>query len=346
MHDSVNSQFPIFSTKFEGRVAWMYCDILGLVTIGVGNLIDPEEAAVGLPFVHKADQSPATTDEIRSEWRLLKGRSADLGKKGHRACESITALRLTESAIDDLVRSKVHTNETFLKKTFPDFDEWPADAQLGMLSMAWAMGPAFTAKWPGFTKACIAHDWTAAAANCRMNETGNPGIVPRNNADVLLFSNAAVVAASGGDVTTLWWPESAPASAAPAPVEDGQWTAQESTDETSQSTDDEAAVEEATSDQSTTDASLTEETTTDETTTDETTSEDATDETTTDETTTDETTTDETTSEDASTDDSSSEESSEESSETTDGTDSNEGGGDEFASDSDSSSGEFETTPN
>ena len=318
MHDSVNSQFPIFSTKFEGRVAWMYCDILGLVTIGVGNLIDPEEAAVGLPFVHKADQSPATTDEIRSEWRLLKGRSADLGKKGHRACESITALRLTESAIDDLVRSKVHTNETFLKKTFPDFDEWPADAQLGMLSMAWAMGPAFTAKWPGFTKACIAHDWTAAAANCRMNETGNPGIVPRNNADVLLFSNAAVVAASGGDVTTLWWPESAPASAAPAPVEDGQWTAQESTDETSQSTDDEAAVEEATSDQSTTDASLTEETTTDET------------------------TTDETTSEDASTDDSSSEESSE----TTDGTDSNEGGGDEFASESDSSSGEFETTPN
>ena len=51
MHPSVKSVFPSFSTKLEGRVPWMYCDVLGLVTIGIGNLIDPEEAALHLPFV-------------------------------------------------------------------------------------------------------------------------------------------------------------------------------------------------------------------------------------------------------------------------------------------------------
>ena len=60
---------------------------------------------------------------------------------------------------------------------FQKFDEWPADAQLALHSMAWAMGSAFAArgKWPHFRAACAKMDFDLAADNCKMSEAGNPG---------------------------------------------------------------------------------------------------------------------------------------------------------------------------
>jgi GH24 family phage-related lysozyme (muramidase) len=175
MHDSVKKSFNSFTTKFEGRVPWMYLDIKGLVTVAVGNLIDPVDSALGLPFVHKTSKVAATRDEIRAEWTMLKGKQ-DLAKKGHKACEAITDLRMTDQGMDDLVLAKLTSNESVLKKAFPDWDAWPADAQLGVLSMAWALGPGFPAHWTKFTAAAKAQDWATAAANCKINETGNPGV--------------------------------------------------------------------------------------------------------------------------------------------------------------------------
>jgi len=205
MHTDVNEIFPSFSKKFEGRVSWMYLDIKGLVTVGVGNLIDPVEQALRLPFVHKVDGSVATQAQIRDEWSNLK-RQQELAKRGHRACEDITDLRLTEEGIDTVVRERLATNEAHLKKTFTEWDSWPADAQLGVLSMAWAMGSGFTPKWPKFTGACKEQNWTNAAKNCKMREENNPGLVPRNQANLHLFTNAASVVERGLDPTLLYYP--------------------------------------------------------------------------------------------------------------------------------------------
>lgn len=64
----------------EGVVKYMYLDIKGLVTIGVGNLIDPINAALNLPFRYKnkpgvtnAGQSASRAD-IEAEWKLIKGK--------------------------------------------------------------------------------------------------------------------------------------------------------------------------------------------------------------------------------------------------------------------------------
>jgi len=217
MRDSVKKSFNSFTTKFEGRVSWMYLDIKGLVTVAVGNLIDPVDAALGLPFVHKSTKVAATRDEIRAEWTMLKGKQ-DLAKKGHKACEAITDLRMTDQGMDDLVLAKLTSNESVLKKSFSDWDAWPADAQLGVLSMAWALGPGFPAHWTKFTAAAKVQDWTAAAANCKINETGNPGVKPRNEADVVLFTNAAAVKAKGLDPATLYYPADARTVAAPTPT--------------------------------------------------------------------------------------------------------------------------------
>ena len=209
MYQSVQDAFMAFSTQFEGKVSFMYLDIKGLVTIGIGNLIDPVGAALSLPFVHKSDGSSASQDEISNEWNTLKSQP-DLAQKGYKACEPLTSLMLTDDSIAQLVTTKLNQFASTLKSTneFSNMDSWPADAQLGLLSMAWAMGPAFGPSWPKFRAACAASDWSAAATNCQMNETGNPGLKPRNTADVLLFTNAAAVQANGLDFSVLHWPSS------------------------------------------------------------------------------------------------------------------------------------------
>ena len=205
MHASVTDIFPTFSKRFEGYVTWMYLDIKGLVTVGIGNLIDPEASALGLPFVD-LNGVKASAAQISAEWRKLKG-MPELAQKGHKACKAITTLRLQDPDIDTLVRQRLAANEVGLVKTFPEFQAWPADAQLGVLSMAWAMGSGFPAKWPRFKAACLAHNWLEAAADCRMKEAGNPGIVPRNDANQQLFRNAHEVTKQGLEPSRLFYPE-------------------------------------------------------------------------------------------------------------------------------------------
>jgi GH24 family phage-related lysozyme (muramidase) len=207
MYDSVRNGFIGFTTPFEGRINWMYLDIKGLVTIGIGNLIDPVELAVGLPMVHKADAAAATEDEIRAEWQTVKGHT-ELKQQGARAADAVTSLMLNDADIDTLVLAKLDGMAAALQRTpeFSGFESWPADAQLGILSMAWGLGPGFGPGWPKFRAACAAGDWNTASAECRMDETGNPGVIRRNDANQKLFQNAAAAVAAGVDLSILWYP--------------------------------------------------------------------------------------------------------------------------------------------
>jgi hypothetical protein len=202
----VQETFRVFNTKFEGCIPFMYLDIKGLVTVAVGNLVDPVELAKALPFRFKdkpgidAPGTQAMPDQIAAEWQRLKS-NPSLAREGHTACEPITDLELGDDAIDSLIADRITRSQTFLKRQqwFADFDSWPADAQLGLLSMAWAMGPAGPGNFPKFRAACQNFDFNAAAAECKMDETGNPGLIPRNQANFALFSNAAFVLSEKDD---------------------------------------------------------------------------------------------------------------------------------------------------
>ena len=216
MYQSVKDAFPKFTTKFEGRKSWMYVDVKGFVTTGTGNLIDPVAAAVKLPFQH-ANGSAATAAEITTAWNDLKANKDALGKAGAGACEARNDLRLSEAAMDNLITSKLASNETTFTATFPDFATWPADAQLAAMSMSWAMGPGgFATGWPKLTASLKAKDFAAAATECKLSETGNAGVVARNVADAALFANAAAVIAHHADPAKLYYPGAVPAAAAPA----------------------------------------------------------------------------------------------------------------------------------
>ena len=218
MFPSVQSGFRKFSEKFEGSIPHMYLDVKGLLTVGVGNLIEPVEEAEKLPFRFKskpgvaAPGAPATPEQIKAEWQRLKANASSTHLVA-RAFEPITDLELSDEAIDALILDKLSSHQAFIKRQpwAADFENWPADAQLGLLSMAWAMGPAGPGQFAHFRAACQRHDFATAAKECKMDETGNPCLAPRNQANFTLFSNAAIVLAGESAGTyqrsVLYYPE-------------------------------------------------------------------------------------------------------------------------------------------
>lgn len=190
MHTSVALVFPSFTTRFEGRIEYMYLCVKKYVTIGLGCMIEPSAVAQTLPFIRISDGKPATPNEIDAEWRRTK-KNVKLAEYGAVYAKKFALLKLTQAAIDELALVRLRDTEKFIKTIFHDWDEWPADCQLGVLSMAWAMGAGFTRNFPKFTAACKAHDWKLAAMECRMNDAGNEGLIPRNAANYKLFRTAS-----------------------------------------------------------------------------------------------------------------------------------------------------------
>jgi hypothetical protein len=199
VRDSVLAIFPTFTSQFEGALPFMYLDVLGLVTTGLGNLIDPITLALRLPWVTRTG-APATQDQITAEWAMVKGLQG-MKFRGGGAFSSVTSLRLTDGGVRALVTYRLFQNEVVLKRRFVAWEQWPADAQLGTLSIAWAAGPAWVA--PHFDMLARAGDWQPIAGppgdanadvTCRgeawLRDVGNPGLRPRNLANKVLFQNA------------------------------------------------------------------------------------------------------------------------------------------------------------
>ena len=53
MHASVKNALSNFLKQYEGKVNFMYLDVKGLVTVGIGHLIDPVNMALKLEFGQK-----------------------------------------------------------------------------------------------------------------------------------------------------------------------------------------------------------------------------------------------------------------------------------------------------
>lgn len=208
MRISVQGHFRKFNEEFEGAISCMYLDKLGLVTVGVGNLIDPLPEAFTVPFRWKTDKRLATREEITTEWKRVKSDPL-LASAGHRSAIKITQLEVSDEDIGELVRERLLANmELILKRpTFSAWNDMPADAQLGVLSMAWAVGVGGLSKFPKFLMAIARKDYIEAAIESEISTVGNPGIKPRNAANFQLFQNAAKVIELKRDREILFYPD-------------------------------------------------------------------------------------------------------------------------------------------
>lgn len=196
MHPSVEAVFYDFSKRFEGEIDHMYLDIKGLVTTGVGNLIDSIQSCIFFPWRVRSTHELATRAEITCEWTRIKSMK-HLAKAGARAARHECYLYLDSASIDSLVVQRALSNERIMKTFFPKFSDYPVDAQLAMHSMAWAIGAGWSKKFPRCARSILDHDWMAAASECNINSTGNPGVIPRNKANQKLFRAAAVTTLPG-----------------------------------------------------------------------------------------------------------------------------------------------------
>jgi hypothetical protein len=224
MKASVRSSWVTFNTAFEGMTNWLYLDVRNLVTTGMGNLCDPIISSLNLPWRHGDGGPLATINDIADGWRAVKAR-VDLAPHGGAAFKSVCDLRLAPADVNNLILSKLNAIENALmaRAPFKGYPNWCADAQLGLLSMAWAMGPAFS--FPHFEAAASAQDWAVAAGqpgdassdpalrgeawmennHLPGPNPANPGLHPRNLANRVLFFNAARVVA-GLDPNALYYP--------------------------------------------------------------------------------------------------------------------------------------------
>lgn len=215
IHPGVLRVWHAYSEPCEGRLYCLYLDVRGLVTTGVGNLVDftggastPAEMAArvahsisvtqALPWRVGAGGPLATPEQVALEWRRVKALQAAWGPQYYR---DRTSLRLDDSAVDALVERTVQANARDLQlRHFPDWPTWPADAQLGALSLAWAVGT-WLEKWPKFRAHCKARNWLGAAAESVLRDgldtpdpsDDNPGVQRRNDQQAVAFLNAAAV---------------------------------------------------------------------------------------------------------------------------------------------------------
>lgn len=218
MRAVVEQGFYAFNAPMEGEVPYFYQDVKGLVSIGVGLLADPVELALGLPMVYE-DGVQASPIVIRDEWHRIKNlppRADGLtaAQLGHLYAKPFTRLRLTRDGLVQTLVRKLQQMHGVLVQGFQDFEMWPADAQLGALSLAWACGPAYwnpaagRGYFPKLTVALRACDFMTASAECFMPEEATiSGLRPRNKANRILFQNAAVVAAQYLDPDRLYYPK-------------------------------------------------------------------------------------------------------------------------------------------
>ncbi len=228
MRDIVRAVFYDFNLPMEADIPFFYQDLKGLVSIGVGLLCDPIQLALNLPML-KPDGTPAGRDSIAAEWLRVKnlspapdGRTA--AQLGWTYAKPHTTLRLSPEGLRFTLQSKLAGNERTLIKGFPDFEEWSADAQLGALSMSWAVGPGFWSPdagaryFPKLTAALRLRDYETASRECFLAEANKiGGLRPRNNVNRQLFLSAAVVDQQGLDPEVLHYRDLTKQSTLPAP---------------------------------------------------------------------------------------------------------------------------------
>jgi hypothetical protein len=203
---AVTAAFRGYTERLEGRTRNPYADVKGLVTVSFGCLIDPIGLALRLDW--RIGDRAATAAEVRDDWQTVKA----IGPNNRTATSqaALTSIRLSDAAVEALLWSRLAGNAEWLQRhLFPGFSGLSADAQLAILSTAWAIGCDFRhtdPPRPALIAAISAGDWLAAKVHAKLRTIGNAGVIDRNRHQERCFDNAATVAAHGLDPGVLHWP--------------------------------------------------------------------------------------------------------------------------------------------
>ena len=168
----------------EGSIPHMYLDTRGYVTVGVGQMLPSAERALELDFVERAGRAQAGGEAVRADYDSVKSREPGRAAGNYK---KFTQLDLPEEKIDELLERRLNEFEAGLKREFPDYDDYPEDARLGLMDMAYNLGlSGLVNKFPSFVRAARNRDWSGCAKECQRRGIGDH----RNEATRKLFENA------------------------------------------------------------------------------------------------------------------------------------------------------------
>jgi GH24 family phage-related lysozyme (muramidase) len=161
-------------SRHEGCCYWLYCDLKGFVTVGIGNLVRSPDHAASLPFEHD-DGAQATAEEKRSAYIAVQ----DAFRPGllAKSYSHLMTIRMTLDFAESLLERRL--TEEFLPalaRIFHRIDSWPMEARRAVVDMAYSLGiNGLVTVYPKFIAACYAKDWSACAKECHRAKPGeNP----------------------------------------------------------------------------------------------------------------------------------------------------------------------------
>jgi GH24 family phage-related lysozyme (muramidase) len=161
--------------EHEGLVPWLYCDLRGFVTVGVGDKVTPA-SVLTTPLTHLVDGSPANSEEkasafIRVQNFFTKGLTAQ-------AYRAVSDLRLDYVFCRRRLACRVK-NEFVpaIEKQCPQFAVFPVEAKLVLVDIAYNVGIAGFATFVQLIEDCNSLQFGAAAQQVH---TAKEGEDPRN----------------------------------------------------------------------------------------------------------------------------------------------------------------------
>jgi GH24 family phage-related lysozyme (muramidase) len=153
--------------EFEGSVTWMYRDTVGLITVGVGNMLPNVEAALKLPFRVQSSGDLAGEPAVRKEFARVGALAAGKLPKFYYEYEALT---LADTDIDALLAARVAVFETQLRRQYPHYGSFPDAVKLGLIDMIYNLGAGkLVNTYPHFDNAVFDQNWNTAANLCHRN---------------------------------------------------------------------------------------------------------------------------------------------------------------------------------
>lgn len=216
MFPAVQAAFGPFKVNSEGRINYMYCDGKGYVTTAVGNLLKDAAAAKKWAWRVRNTGALASPAQITDAFDACKAyydetKAAGKGAPGYSRYKDKTTLHLPDEQIYAIVSTALGKFDGYARVGFGAiWDEFPADAQLAVLSMMWGLGSTKgikKANRPLYNAIC-AGDFETATYHCTFKAQGNQAVRDwKNKAYRFMFSNAATTRAMGSDYAIVLWPD-------------------------------------------------------------------------------------------------------------------------------------------
>lgn len=151
------------SPEIENNINHFYLDGEGIVTIGIGCVVDPQKPNE-FAMYRKSDNALASIEEIDSEYTSIRQLPSDRLADVY---APFCALYMMPADVVNLFSERLTEILTVVEAQTGPLEAYPEIAQLGLADMALNLGPTkLRNKFTTFMADFIAKNWPGCAAEC------------------------------------------------------------------------------------------------------------------------------------------------------------------------------------